>query len=133
MNQLRLILKGIETSTADAGGWRVIVTLSNKGELYTGEAIADDREDQQLAAVAEATLSAISNVLENPMELRLVYSKQIFLAEVGRVIFFVIVQVGGNTPEARYLPGISIFSTLSLEVAAKATLNALNRLLAKFI
>jgi hypothetical protein len=132
VNQLRLVLKNVEATPLDDGNCRIIVSIERKGKVYTGEATSADTEEKQMDAVALATVEAIRKLLSGPVEMEVVYSKLIFLTGITKVIFLVIIQIT-EPSSAHFVPGICLFTTGTLEVAARATLNALNRNVAKYM
>ncbi len=129
----RLILKEVIHIPTENGACRIIVSLSNQGEFYTGEVVTPDREEEQLFATAQATLQAIIKSLYRAIDIRLCCTKQIFLPDINQVLFLVVVEVGSQNSDKQFLPGSCLFTIPTLEIAASATLDALNRVLVKFI
>lgn len=127
----RLVLKEVDISPLDNGKCQIIVKLSVNNVQYASEVSAFDTEDGQLHGVAQATLNAIGKKLGDRLPLKLVYTKQIFLKEVSKVVFLVIVQLG-RADEEQFLSGVCLFTQHKPEIAAKAVLNALNRTLSKY-
>lgn len=126
----RLVLKKVEMTMLDNGNCHFVVWLSSRGEIFTGEAVCPDNEEQQLTAVVQATLQAVVRAISKPIEMKLVYGKQIFLSEIGKVIYLVVIQTGKGS-QVQQLPGICLFTATTPEVAVRATLSALNRTIAK--
>src|SRR5262245_55375635 len=130
-NQLRLVLKNVESTPLGNGNSRVVVSLDRNGKIFTGEATSLDTEDKQMEAVAQATLEAINKSLTRPVEMEIIHNQLLFLSKIKRVVFLVIVHITESS-SSHFVPGICLFSTGTLEVAARATLNALNRSLARY-
>jgi hypothetical protein len=129
--QFRLILKKVETTLRENGECQFAVWLAGRGTIYTGEAVSNDNEESQLKAVAQATIQAINKALSRPIDIKLVYTRQIFITEIAKVIFMVIIQVEINA-HIRLLPGICLFTMPTPEIAAQAVLNSLNRTIARY-
>ncbi|MBI4851001.1 MAG: hypothetical protein HY819_04150 [Acidobacteria bacterium] len=127
----RLILKKLDITLKPDGKQHVLVWLACRGEIYIGEAFATEDEDDLLKAIVQATLQAINKSVTKFVSIKLIHCRQIFLTEVGQIVFVVILQVESeNSPFL--LPGISLFAGFTPEVAAKATLKALNRTLTRY-
>jgi len=127
----RLVLKEVDISPLDNGKCQINVQLSVNNMLFTSEVADFDTEDGQLHGVAQATLNAIAKKLGDRLPLKLLYTKQIFLKEISKVVFLVIVQYG-KVDEEQFLSGVCLFTQHKPEIAAKAVLNALNRTLSKY-
>jgi hypothetical protein len=130
-DQLRLVLKNVESTNLGNGTCRVVVSIDRKGKIFTGEATAIDNEEKQMEAVAQATLEAIAKSLSRVVEMEIIHNQLIFLSKITRVVFLIIIQITESS-NSHFVPGICLFSTATLEVAARATLNALNRSLARY-
>lgn len=131
MNQSpRLIIKRLEVTSKNKK-LHTLIWLASRDEIYVGEATSTEDEDDQLRAIVNATLQAINKSLTKPIELELIHCRQIFISEITSVVFLVIIQINtGNSK--RLLPGISLYSNFTPEVAAKATLKALNRTISHY-
>jgi hypothetical protein len=127
----RLILKKLDVTTQADGSQHVLIWLAGRGEIYIGEATASEDENDQLKAIVQATLQAINKALTKPISTKLIHCRQIFLTEVAQIVFVVIIQVEFEDSQ-RLLPGISLFASFTPEVAAKATLKALNRTIMRY-
>lgn len=128
---LRLILKKITLTPQSDGRQHILIWLSAREEIYVGEAIVGEDEDDLLAGIVEATLQAINKALTKPVTLKLVHCRQIFLAEIASIIFLVVIRVEAEN-DTKLLPGISLFGKFTVEVAAKAALKALNRTITQY-
>jgi hypothetical protein len=126
----RLVLKKLEISSQNEKQ-HVLIWLSGRDEIYVGEATSNEDEDEQLKAIVQATLQAVNKSLTKPIELELIHCRQIFISEIASVVFLVIIQVHTQTAK-RLLPGICLYSSYTPEVAAKATLKALNRTISQY-
>lgn len=128
----RLMLKRTQITPLPDGRQHVLIWLSNQGEIYVGEAFSSEEENDLLKAVVQATLQAINKALTKPITIKLVHCRQIFLTEVGQIVFIVVLQADFETNQC-LLPGIALFESFTPETAAKATLKALNRTITRHL
>ncbi len=127
----RLMIKKLDVTIQADGHQHVLIWLAARGEIYIGESFASEDENDLLKAIVQATLQAISKALTKPISMSLVHCRQIFLTEVTQIAFLVIIRVGFPDDQL-LLSGISLFAKFTPEVAAKATLKALNRTITNF-
>jgi hypothetical protein len=126
----RFKLHQVEASAMENGECRFTVTLVCKEEVYTGEAISPDTEERRLGAVAQATLQSISKLLPQSVRLRLDQAGKLTFSSQA-MIFVVVEIVEGLSLE--FLSGTCLSNTVSLDTAAKAILDAVNRRMEKYI
>lgn len=127
----RLMLKKLDVTLKADGSQHILIWLAGRGEIYVGEALASEDENDLLKAIVQATLQAINKALTKPISIKLIHSRQIFLTEVGQIAFLVIISVEFEDSQM-LLPGISLFASFTPEAAAKATLKALNRTITRY-
>jgi hypothetical protein len=120
----RFELKQVEAFTLENGECRFTVSLACNGDEYIGEAISPDTEDRRLEAVAQATLQSISKFLPQSVRLRLDQAGKLTFSSQAMV--FVVVEIVEGL-SLQFLSGTCLSNTASLDTAAKAILDALNR------
>lgn len=127
--QSRLILLQVDATTI-GNELKIVVTLSLRGEIYKAEKIAN--EDMRYEATALATLDLINKLLPEGARLELIEAKFIVASMEKLKVYVVIVEFLEDV-KSEYVSGSCIFSETSVEVPAKAILNAVNRRLGKYL
>lgn len=125
----RVRLLDVERESLDDGHIRVRVTLEWGDQAYVGEATGERSPSIELRTAATSVLAAISTIVSDELDLRLVGVKHFRAFDADLVV--VSIYRGGNPPQR--LVGTVLQTKTSVEAAVMAVLNALNRLLGNYL
>lgn len=129
-SEARFILKHVECLHQPEGHWWIRVSIALKDQICIGEAFSAT-EDCNFEAVSLATTIAI-NQFRLPMNIQLIDYGQLHSSKSGLSVCAVIIQVI-ETNNSSHVSGSSMVSLPMLHAPSKAVLNAVNRLLGRYI
>lgn len=133
----RLALHAVDIWKREDDNRAIAVTLASKTNVVTTEKICKENNSEMLKAAAQATLDAITEILGDKLSFELVQVKHHSLSKMEQSLVAVLLKVAQkDSPDKLTLSGVAMaenVSTLPLQAAARATLNALNRTLTPYV
>jgi hypothetical protein len=140
----RVLLQSVKATVATNEEVTIEVILKCNQTIYVGTITSPDTEQDRLIAATHATVAALNQLIQNSskdqtVKINLLDYRTIMLAHINKAVFLVIIEFI-DKDEKTLISGSSIaqIENLSIEAeaiysVAKATLNATNRRLSRYI
>jgi hypothetical protein len=134
----RLALHAVDIWKREDDNRAIAVTLASKTTVVTTEKVCKESNSDMLTAAAQATLDAITEILENKLSFELVQVKHHSISKMEQSLVAVLLNVDQKDSSKKLtLSGVAMVeastTSVPLQAAARATLNALNRTLTPYV
>lgn len=143
MSENRVVLSGVNVKEQVEDEVEVEVRVEYKDSTFSSKVVSSKEQIHRLRSVAHATVQALNEILQQVSKqevlIKLIDFKTLVLANINQVVFLVVIETL-ETEEQTFISGSSMarIEALNIEEEAKlsvarATLNAANRKISKYI
>lgn len=144
MDQKRVIFKEVATREIEDGEIEVSVMLTCKKNEFIGKIVSPNTQQDHLRGVAHSTIQALNQLLNhengnNSVRIKLFEYRTMVLPAINQIVFVVVTEFIEHDA-LTYISGSSLAAIKELSIepealqgVARATLNAVNRKLSKYI